>query len=83
MRLLVPPARQNNPDMDQIRAPSLTLTPMHMEPNGPAGIVMSDGRFAACNLTVTACARHAMSLIKDKLITRAQMAFAPTADEVV
>lgn len=27
MRLLVPPAWQNNPDMDQICAPSLTLTP--------------------------------------------------------
>lgn len=27
MRLLVPPARQNNPDMDRICAPSLTLTP--------------------------------------------------------
>ncbi len=41
---------QNNPDMDGICAPSLTLTP-YMEPwDGPAGIVMSDGRFAACNL---------------------------------
>ncbi len=38
---------------------------MHMEPwDGPAGIVMSDGRFAACNWTVTVCVRRATLLLK-------------------
>ncbi|EBV2050522.1 glutamate synthase large subunit, partial [Salmonella enterica subsp. enterica serovar Java] len=51
MRLLVPPAWQNNPDMDQDLRAFFDFNSMHMEPwDGPAGIVMSDGRFAACNL---------------------------------
>ena len=62
MRLLVPPARQNNPDMDPELRAFFDFNSMHMEPwDGPAGIVMSDGRFAACNWTVTACVRRATS----------------------
>ncbi len=51
MRLLVPPAWQNNPEMvPELRA-FFDFYTLHMEPwDGPAGIEMSDGRFAACNL---------------------------------
>ncbi|MDX7173332.1 hypothetical protein SJ298_27195, partial [Klebsiella pneumoniae] len=51
MRLLGPPAWQNNPDMDPELRSFFDFHSMHMEPwDGPAGIVRSDGRYAACNL---------------------------------
>ncbi|MFC3032316.1 glutamate synthase large subunit [Pseudoalteromonas fenneropenaei] len=51
MRLLVPPAWQKNRAMDDDLRAFYDFNSMHMEPwDGPAGIVMSDGRFAACNL---------------------------------
>ncbi|XNM57587.1 hypothetical protein ACLK1S_19985 [Escherichia coli] len=44
-----PPAEQ--PGYGPGAARLLHFNSMHMEPwDGPAGIVMSDGRFAACNL---------------------------------
>ncbi|MGD8573325.1 MAG: glutamate synthase large subunit [Gammaproteobacteria bacterium] len=51
MRILVPPAWQNVDDMDvDIRAFYEFWHP-HMEPwDGPAGIVLTDGRYAACTL---------------------------------
>ncbi|WP_022669025.1 glutamate synthase large subunit [Desulfospira joergensenii] len=50
-RLLIPPAWQNHPDMDEDLRAFYDFNSMHMEPwDGPAGIVMSDGRFAACGL---------------------------------
>ena len=50
-RLLIPPAWQNHPDMDENLRAFYDFNSMHMEPwDGPAGIVMSDGRFAACGL---------------------------------
>ncbi len=43
---------------------------MHMEPwDGPAGIVMSDGRFAACNLDRNGLRPARYVITKDKLIT--------------
>ncbi|WP_125779003.1 glutamate synthase large subunit [Pseudoalteromonas rubra] len=51
MRMLVPPAWQKNRAMDDELRAFYDFNSMHMEPwDGPAGIVMSDGRFAACNL---------------------------------
>ncbi|MGA4606129.1 glutamate synthase large subunit [Pseudoalteromonas maricaloris] len=51
MRMLVPPAWQKNRAMDEDLRAFYDFNSMHMEPwDGPAGIVMSDGRFAACNL---------------------------------
>ncbi|MFP3344469.1 glutamate synthase large subunit, partial [Halomonas sp. SIMBA_159] len=42
---------QNHPDMDPKLRAFYDFNSMHMEPwDGPAGIVMSDGRYAACNL---------------------------------
>ena len=51
MRLLIPPAWQNHPNMDADLRAFYDFNSMHMEPwDGPAGIVLSDGRFAACGL---------------------------------
>ena len=51
MRLLVPPAYQNNKTMDPELRAFYEFNSMHMEPwDGPAGIVMTDGRHVACNL---------------------------------
>lgn len=51
MRLLVPPAYQNNDTMDPKLRSFYEFNSMHMEPwDGPAGIVMTNGRHAACNL---------------------------------
>lgn len=50
MRLLVPPAWQNNDDMSPNMRAFLQYNSMHMEPwDGPAGIVLTDGRYAACS----------------------------------
>ncbi|WP_127959643.1 glutamate synthase large subunit [Serratia microhaemolytica] len=70
MRLLVPPAWQNNPDMDADLRAFFDFNSMHMEPwDGPAGIVMSDGRYAACNLDRNGLRPARYVITKDKLIT--------------
>ncbi|WP_395754834.1 glutamate synthase large subunit [Edwardsiella ictaluri] len=70
MRLLVPPAWQNNPDMDPDLRAFFDFNSMHMEPwDGPAGIVMSDGRFAACNLDRNGLRPARYVITKDRLIT--------------
>ncbi|MGM0594950.1 MAG: glutamate synthase large subunit, partial [Pseudomonadota bacterium] len=51
MRLLIPPAWQNVGDMDPDLHAFYEYNSMHMEPwDGPAGIVLTDGRYAACTL---------------------------------
>ncbi|MDG2394013.1 MAG: glutamate synthase large subunit [Thalassotalea sp.] len=51
MRLLMPPAWQNNPSMDEDLKAFYEFNSMHMEPwDGPAGVVMTNGRHVACNL---------------------------------
>ncbi len=51
MRLLVPPAWQNMETMDADLRAFYEYSSMHMEPwDGPAGMVMTDGRYAACAL---------------------------------
>ncbi|MFQ5993530.1 MAG: glutamate synthase large subunit [Acidiferrobacterales bacterium] len=51
MRLLVPPAWQNVDTMDPDLRAFYEYNSMHMEPwDGPAGIVLTDGRYAACVL---------------------------------
>lgn len=70
MRLLVPPAWQNNPNMDPELRDFFDFNSMHMEPwDGPAGIVMSDGRYAACNLDRNGLRPARYVITKDKLIT--------------
>ncbi|MDH3380170.1 MAG: glutamate synthase large subunit, partial [Gammaproteobacteria bacterium] len=49
MQLLVPPAWQNVETMDQDLRAFHRYNSMHCEPwDGPAGIVLTDGRYAAC-----------------------------------
>ncbi len=49
MRLLIPPAWQNVKTMDSDLHAFYEYQSMHMEPwDGPAGIVLTDGRHAAC-----------------------------------
>ena len=51
MRLLIPPAWQNNALMDDELRAFYEFNSMHMEPwDGPAGVVMTNGRHVACNL---------------------------------
>lgn len=70
MRLLVPPAWQNNPNMDPELRAFFDFNSMHMEPwDGPAGIVLSDGRFAACSLDRNGLRPARYVITKDKLLT--------------
>ncbi len=51
MRLLIPPAWQNVDTMDAELKAFYEYNSMHMEAwDGPAGVVMTDGRYAACTL---------------------------------
>ena len=51
MRTLIPPAWQNNNEIDDDLKSCYEYHSMHMEPwDGPAGIVLTDGRYAACVL---------------------------------
>lgn len=51
MRLLIPPAWQNVETMDPDLRAFYEYNSMHMEPwDGPAGVVLTDGRYAACTL---------------------------------
>lgn len=71
-RLLIPPAWQNHPNMDDDLRAFYDFNSMHMEPwDGPAGIVMSDGRFAACGLDRNGLRPARYVITKDKLITLA------------
>jgi glutamate synthase (NADPH) large chain len=70
MRLLVPPAWQHNPDMDEDLRAFYDFNSMHMEPwDGPAGIVLSDGRYAACTLDRNGLRPARYVITQDKLIT--------------
>ena len=69
-RLLIPPAWQNHPDMDEDLRAFYDFNSMHMEPwDGPAGIVMSDGRYAACGLDRNGLRPARYVVTRDKLIT--------------
>ncbi len=69
-RLLIPPAWQNHPEMDEDLKAFYDFNSMHMEPwDGPAGIVMSDGRFAACGLDRNGLRPARYVVTTDKYIT--------------
>lgn len=72
MRLLVPPAYQNNDTMDPNLRAFYEFNSMHMEPwDGPAGIVMTNGRHVACNLDRNGLRPARYVLTKDGTITLA------------
>mgnify|MGYP001545137073 CR=1 FL=1 len=71
-RLLIPPAWQNHPEMDENLRAFYDFNSMHMEAwDGPAGIVMSDGRFAACGLDRNGLRPARYVITNDRLITLA------------
>ncbi len=72
MRLLVPPAYQNNQTMDEDLKAFYEFNSMHMEPwDGPAGIVMTNGHHVACNLDRNGLRPARYVITKDNLITLA------------
>jgi glutamate synthase (NADPH/NADH) large chain len=72
MRLLVPPAWQNIDHMDPDLRAFYEFNSMHMEPwDGPAGIVMTDGRYAACALDRNGLRPARYVITKDRHITLA------------
>ena len=72
MRLLVPPAYQNDKTMDDDLKAFYEFNSMHMEPwDGPAGIVLTNGRHVACNLDRNGLRPARYVVTKDNLITLA------------
>lgn len=72
MRLLVPPAYQNNSTMDSDLRAFYEFNSMHMEPwDGPAGIVLTNGRHVACNLDRNGLRPARYVITKDGFITLA------------
>ncbi|MCW9024165.1 MAG: glutamate synthase large subunit [Gammaproteobacteria bacterium] len=72
MRLLIPPAWQNVENMDASLRAFYEYNSMHMEPwDGPAGIVMTDGRYAACSMDRNGLRPARWVITKDRHITLA------------
>ncbi|MCH1925395.1 glutamate synthase large subunit [Shewanella sp. C32] len=72
MRLLIPPAWQSNPEMDEELKAFYDFNSMHMEPwDGPAGIVMTNGRYAACAVDRNGLRPSRYVVTKDRIITLA------------
>lgn len=72
MRLIVPPAWQNIENMDPDLRAFYEYSSMHMEPwDGPAGIVLTDGRYAGCSLDRNGLRPARYVITKDRHITLA------------
>ncbi|MDH5572102.1 MAG: glutamate synthase large subunit, partial [Gammaproteobacteria bacterium] len=72
MRLLIPPAWQNVENMDASLRAFYEYNSMHMESwDGPAGIVMTDGRYAACSMDRNGLRPARWVITKDRHITLA------------
>lgn len=72
MRLLVPPAWQNVDNMDADLAGFYEYSSMHMEPwDGPAGIVLTEGRHACCVMDRNGLRPARWVMTKDRHITLA------------
>ncbi|MBD3618558.1 MAG: glutamate synthase large subunit [Chromatiales bacterium] len=72
MRLLIPPAWQNIEHMDADLRAFYEYNSMHMEPwDGPAGVVLTDGRHAACTLDRNGLRPARYVVTKDRHITLA------------
>ncbi|MFO1433983.1 MAG: glutamate synthase large subunit [Candidatus Competibacteraceae bacterium] len=70
MRLLIPPAWQNIENMDPDLRAFYEYNSMHIEPwDGPAGIVLTDGRYAACTLDRNGLRPARYVITKDRHIT--------------
>ncbi len=72
MRMLMPPAWQNTWELDSDLRAFLEYNSMHMEPwDGPAGVVLSDGRYASCTLDRNGLRPARYVISKDRHITLA------------
>jgi len=72
MRLLMPPAWENSPLMDDELRAFYEFNSMHMEPwDGPAGVVMTNGRHVACNLDRNGLRPARYIITRDGFITLA------------
>jgi len=72
MRLLIPPAWQNVDTMDPDLRAFYEYNSMHMEPwDGPAGIVLTDGRHAACCMDRNGLRPARYVVTRDRVITLA------------
>ncbi len=72
MRLLVPPAWQNVDHMDADLTAFYEYNSMHMEPwDGPAGIVLTEGRHACCVMDRNGLRPARWVMTKDRHITLA------------
>ncbi len=70
VRMLVPPAWQNTRDMDPDLKSFFEYNSMHMEPwDGPAGLVITDGRYAVCTLDRNGLRPSRWVITKDDCIT--------------
>ncbi|MFE8072852.1 glutamate synthase large subunit [Marinobacteraceae bacterium S3BR75-40.1] len=70
VRMMVPPAWQNVDTMDSDLRAFYEYNSMHMEPwDGPAGMVMSDGRYAVCMLDRNGLRPSRWVITKDDFIT--------------
>ncbi|SDX35876.1 glutamate synthase large subunit [Marinobacter mobilis] len=71
-RMMIPPAWQNVDTMDADLRAFYEYNSMHMEPwDGPAGLVLSDGRYAVCMLDRNGLRPARWVITKDDFITLA------------
>lgn len=69
-RMLVPPAWQNVEHMDRDLRAFYEYNSMHIEPwDGPAGLVLTDGRYAVCTLDRNGLRPSRWVITKDDFIT--------------
>ncbi|GLP97212.1 glutamate synthase large subunit [Paraferrimonas sedimenticola] len=72
MRLLIPPAWQSNPEMDDELKAFYDFNSMHMEPwDGPAGIVFTNGKHVACTVDRNGLRPSRYVITKDRILTLA------------
>ena len=70
VRMLVPPAWQNVEHMDAELRAFYEYNSMHVEPwDGPAGLVITDGRYAVCTLDRNGLRPSRWVITKDDIIT--------------
>jgi glutamate synthase (NADPH/NADH) large chain len=70
VRMMIPPAWQNVETMDADLRAFYEYNSMHMEPwDGPAGLVMTDGRYAVCGLDRNGLRPSRWVITKDDFIT--------------
>lgn len=70
LRMMVPPAWQNVPHMDPDLRAFYEYNAMHMEPwDGPAGIVLTDGRYGVCLLDRNGLRPARYVITKDRVVT--------------